>query len=208
MEPYAVINTRWAEGDRMRSISRVIARAAAAGALVMGVGFAVPASASADYGHASTQNVWQIGISSNCNNPSFCGADGTGGFWGWAQFNQDPTTGATSADAELAGCGHTVGGGGAGAGHFSIDATGWVIGPGSAGPHTFLVTGGTETDTGHGTPVTHPLTNDDGSLVTPQNPNDTGVPSDPGHYGTAEVLGFKPPAGVAIQVQVAYKPAR
>ena len=62
------------------------------------------------------------------------------------------------------------------------------------------------TTTGHGTPVTVPLTNDDGSLTTPDNPLDTGIPAVPGHYSTQEVLGFTAP-GVAYQIQVAYKPA-
>src|SRR5206468_933070 len=93
------------------------------------------------------------------------------------------------ADAELAGCGHTVGGGGAGAGHESIDATSWVIGPGRAGPRTFFLTGGTVTFTGHGSPVTQPLTTDDNppapdgsNLASASNPLDTGIPADPGHY--------------------------
>jgi len=189
-------------------MKRLFASAAIVAIAVIGIPIATAASASADYGHAGTQNVWQIGISFNCNNLSFCGADGTGGFWGWVQFNQDPVTGATSADAELTGCGHTIGGGGAGAGHTSIDVTGWFIAPGSAGPDTFWATGGTQTSTGHGTKVTGPLTNDDNSVVTPQNPNDTGIPADPGHYNTAEILGFSPtPPGVAMQIQVAYKPA-
>jgi len=70
------------------------------------------------------------------------------------------------------------------------------------------------TFTGHGTPQTFPLTTDgnpplpDGSnLATPDNPVDTGIPADPGHYSTAEVLGMTAAPGVAIQIQVAYKPA-
>jgi hypothetical protein len=193
----------------MRVITSLAARAVAVGTLLVASGFVSAPSAHADYGHAGTQNVWQVGMSFNCNNASFCGADGLGGFWGWVQLNQDPNTGATSADAELTGCGHTTGGGGfAGAGHESVDVTGWFIAPGSAGPHTFWATGGTQTSVGHGTKVTEPLTNDDGSVVTPANPNDSGIPADPGHYSTAEILGFSPPPGVAMQIQVAYKPAR
>jgi hypothetical protein len=36
---------------------------------------------------------------------------------------------------------------------------------------------------------------------------DTGIPAVEGHYSTQDVLGFNAPPGVAIQVQVAYKPA-
>jgi hypothetical protein len=189
-----------------RLMARIALVCALAGStLVVAVSGATPAGA---YGHVGALNVWQVGLSFNCNNPSFCGAEDLGGFWGWVQFNQNPATGATDADAETTFCAHTPGGGGfAGAGHSSIDITGWIIQPGSAGPHTFWATGGTETDTFRGTKTTSPLTNEDGSLVTPQNPSDTGIPADPGHYSTATILGFTPPPGVALQIQVAYKPA-
>ena len=45
-------------------------------------------------------------MSLNCNNPSFCGSQGLGGFWGSAQFNSDGT-----ASAQLIGCSHLQGGG-------------------------------------------------------------------------------------------------
>jgi hypothetical protein len=175
--------------------------AAVATTLALGAG---PAGA---YGHNGGLNVWQVGLSENCNNPSLCGAD-LGGFWGWLVFTQDPATGETDADAELTGCSHMVRAGGpglAGALHFSAEGE-WVIAAGSAGDQTFFLTGGTQTITGHGQPVTVPLTNDDGSLTTPDNPLDTGISAAPGHYSTAELLGFTEP-GVAFQVQVAYKPA-
>src|SRR6266536_1999524 len=190
---------------RRRMTRLLSALALAVGTILAVVGAAAqPASA---YGHNGSLDVWQIGLSANCNNPSVCG-DELGGFWGWVVFTYDPATGETDADAELAGCGHMVRAGGpglAGAGHFSVEAE-WVILPGSAGPQTFYLTGGTMTFTGHGTQVTVPLTNDDGSLTTPDNPFDTGIPAVPGHYSTAELLGFTAP-GVAYQIQVAYKPA-
>jgi hypothetical protein len=37
---------------------------------------------------------------------------------------------------------------------------------------------------------------------------DTGVSAVPGHYSTSDVLGFDPPPGVAIQIQVAFRPAK
>ena len=37
---------------------------------------------------------------------------------------------------------------------------------------------------------------------------DTGVSAVPGHYTATDVLGFDPPPGVAIQIQVAFRPAK
>ena len=185
-------------------MSRVL-RTFAALALGACASFALAAPAGAEYGHhAGAKDVWQVGISFNCNNRDFCG-DELGGFWGWVEFDRDPATGATSADAEFAGCGH--GGGGGGAGHISIEVTGWFIAPGDAGPHTFWVTGGTETDSFGGEKFEGPLTHDDGTPVTPASPDDTGIAADPGHYSTSEIRGFVAPPGVADQIQVAYKPA-
>ena len=190
---------------RNRVTRLFVAAVLAVGATLAVLGAA--AQPAAAYGHNGSLDVWQIGLSMNCNNPSVCGEE-LGGFWGWVVFTRDPATGETDADAELTGCGHMVRAGGpglAGADHFSAEAE-WIIGPGSAGPQTFLLTGGTMTFTGHGTPQTVPITNDDGSLTTPQNPMDTGIPAVPGHYSTAEILGLTAP-GVAFQIQVAYKPA-
>ena len=36
---------------------------------------------------------------------------------------------------------------------------------------------------------------------------DTGIPSTPGHYTAADILGFSAP-GVAIQIQVSFRPAK
>src|SRR5437763_12194495 len=193
----------------MNRVLRLIGTVALAATSCLGVATATASTAGA-YGKVGTLDVWQVGLSENCNNADFCGGE-LGGFWGWVQFNRDPVTGATDADAEFAGCGHGTGpdgGGNGGAGHVSIDATGWIIAPGSAGEHTFWATGGTETDSFRGEKITGPLTNGDGSEASPTNPNDTGISADPGHYSTAEILGFDAPPGVAIQIQVAYKPAR
>lgn len=78
--------------------------------------FAFAGSAKADYGKAA----YQIAFSSNCNNPSFCGAF-LGGDWGWAALNADGT-----GDMEVTFCGHSPGLGG-GAGHESIDIYQWTI---------------------------------------------------------------------------------
>jgi len=143
---------------------------------------ASPASA---YGSAAE---YQITISENCNNPSICGSE-LGGFWGWAEFDNDGT-----GDAEFAFCGHGAGGGGFGAGHESIDVTGWKIGKNG----DFYVTSEIDTFTGHGTPQTQVISHEN---------SDTGIPSTPGHYSTADVFGFTAP-GVAIEIQVVEIPGR
>jgi hypothetical protein len=163
------------------------------GLLVAGLTFLAAPAASA-YGPAAE---YQIGISENCNNPDICGPF-LGGFWGWAEFDNDNTV-----DAQLAFCGHTQGGGGGGAGHFSAEAEGWYIGPNG---NFFL--NGTETDTytGHGPDgeVLHgpPLE------ITFENVNvDSGIPATPGHYSTEELFGFTAP-GLAFQIQVIKIPGR
>jgi len=170
------------------------------------------APAAQAYGDNGTLNMWQVGLSDNCNSPTAC-AGQQGGFWGWVQFTQDPATGATDGDAELTGCEHTTGGGPAGAVHEKIDVTGWIIAPGHIGDPTgpaamtFWVTGGTETDYFRGQVFTGPLTDENGNPATLANPVDSGIPSTPGHYSTSAVFGVVPPPGISAQVQVAYKPA-
>lgn len=85
---------------------------------------------------------------------------------------------------------------GAGAGHGSIEIESWFIAPGSAGPETFYASG-EETDTFRGSTETFDFTNED-----------TGFSAVPGHYSTSEILGFPAPPGVAIEVQVAFRPAK
>ena len=71
--------------------------------------------------------LYQVEISGNCTNNSWCTQNfgGTGGFWLWAALNPDGTV-----DATEAGCGHTVGGvggpGGAGGGGGPVDGS-WKI---------------------------------------------------------------------------------
>jgi hypothetical protein len=167
--------------------------AAAAAAAVLA--FAAPAGA---YGGGASHDMWQVGLSFNCNNPSLCNSapfEGTGGFWGWVEFDRSADGTQTWGDGEFAFCFHTVGGGGAGAGHTSYEIESWTIAPGSAGAQTFFASG-EETDTYRGTKVTTDFTN-----------MDTGISAVPGHYGTADVLGFSAP-GVAIQIQVAFRAAK
>jgi hypothetical protein len=178
----------------MRKLIRrsLVTFAALASAAALAAGFASSASA---YGGGAGHDMWQVGLSFNCNNPDFCGEE-TGGFWGWAEFDRSADGTQTWGDAEFAFCSHTVGGGFAGAGHESIEIESWTIAPGSAGPQTFYASGET-TDSFRGTTTTEDFTNED-----------TGIPAVPGHYSTDEILGFEAPPGVALQIQVAFRPAK
>lgn len=180
----------------MRSTLLLLAAFVAAAALAGGV-----ASSAGAYGGGSGHDTWQVGLSFNCNNPSFCGDD-LGGFWGWVEFDRS-ADGTITGDAALAGCGHSVGGGGpgsAGAGHMDLDATEAHIGPSQPDDpnypdgQVFYIDHNVVTFTGHGPPVT--VTDDEDFL------GDTGIPAEPGHYSS------HPAPGVAFVVQVAYRPAR
>lgn len=70
------------------------------------------------YGHADSP-IRQVEISGNCDNASYCDSTplGTSGFWIWAELAaSSPNATSGSVDAAGAGCGHTIGGPGAGAG--------------------------------------------------------------------------------------------
>jgi len=155
--------------------------------------FAVGAGSAGAYGGDGTMDVYQIGISFNCDNPTFCGSDGLGGFWGWAEVDYNPATGAHTGDAQFTGCSHN--GRLSGAGHTSIDITDWWVAPGSGGPNT-LFTDEVDTSVSHGHTDVQTITD-----------NDTGIPLVPGHSSTSDIFGFQPPPGVAVQLQVSYKPA-
>src|SRR5215813_6891708 len=116
-------------GALRRSILLVATSATAA---VLAMGVASPAGA---YGGGARHDMWQVGISGNCNNPSFCGADGLGGFWGWVEFDRF-ADGSITGDAQLTGCGHFLGGGGGGAIHFDVDITAAHLGPAQPGDPT------------------------------------------------------------------------
>lgn len=160
---------------------RLLLALAVAAAAAVSLG-AAAGTARADYGPLA---VYQVTLSFNCNNPTVCGPD-LGGFWGWAVFNSDGT-----ADAELTGCGHSVGGGG-GAVHFHADADTWFIQDGD-----FWTANEVDTYVGR-----------DAHTEVITAPQDTGIPALPGHYSTSDVLGFKAPPGMAIQIQVTKIPNR
>ena len=160
--------------------------------LAAGTWVAVDVGAANAYGGDGAMNVWQIAVSFNCNNKAFCGSENLGGFWGWAEIDENPTTAAHTGDAEFTGCSH---GEFKGAAHTSVEVTNWHTGNGSAGPNT-LFTDEVDTTTFRGQTTVETLTN-----------SDTGVSLTPGHYSTSEIFGFDTPPGVAAQIQVAYKPA-
>ena len=155
--------------------------------------FVVDVGSAGAYGGDGKMDVYQIGISFNCNNPSFCGSDALGGFWGWAELDYNPATGAHTGDAQFTGCSHS--GQFSGASHTSIDITNWWVAAGSAGPDT-VFTDEVDTSTFRGQRDVQTLTS-----------NDTGIPLAPGHYSASDIFGFTPPPGVAVQLQIAYKPA-
>ena len=161
--------------------------------IMLGALFVPGGSAFASYGGGGNADVYQVALSFNCNNPSFCGSTQLGGFWGWGEFDHNLTTGAYTGDAQVTGCGHS--GTFSGADHTSIQITKWWIDSGSAGPATFF-TNEVDTTTYRGVPT-----------VTLLNNSDTGIPAKPGHYSTSQIFGFTPPPGVSAQIQVAFKPA-
>ena len=156
----------------------------------------VTATSVGAYGGGADHDMWQVGVSFNCNNPDFCGED-LGGFWGWAEFDRSTHGTLTWGDGELAGCWHSLGGGGFnGAAHLSFEIESWTIEPGSAGPQTFFISG-EQTESFRGNKLTSDVSH-----------FDTGISAVPGHYSTSDVLGFDPPPGVAIQIQVAFRSAK
>jgi hypothetical protein len=174
----------------MRRIAVVLA--------ALSMALVLSASAGA-YGGGSSHDTWQVGLSFNCNNPSFCGND-LDGFWGWVEFDR-ASDGTITGDAQLTGCGHSVGGGGPGspgAGHADVDATAVHIGP--SGPddpnfpsgQVFYIDHNVVTFTGRGGGTV----SDDADFL-----GDTGIPVEPGHHS------FHPAPGPTFTVQVAYRAA-
>jgi hypothetical protein len=166
--------------------------AALVAATALAAGFASSAGA---YGGGAGHDTWQIGVSFNCDNPSYCGADELGGFWGWVEFDRY-SDGSITGDAELTGCGHSPGD--SGAGHISIDITAAHIGPGGPddppGVNVFYIDHNVVTETFRGQKQT---TVDSSEFL-----GDSGFVADAGHYS------LHPAPGVALMEQVSYRPAR
>jgi hypothetical protein len=168
--------------------SFVMLAAALAAAAALAVGFASSAGA---YGGGASHDTWQIGISGNCNNPSFCG-DELGGFWGWFEFDRF-ADGTITGDAQTTGCDHFFGGGSFGAEHADVDITSAHLA--AAGPD----------DPNFGTPGAQVFYVDsnvvNGVPNVPDFLGDSGIPAEAGHYS------FHAP-GVAFVLQVAFRPAK
>ncbi len=152
---------------------------------------ALPAHA---YGNTAQ---WQIGFSFNCNDPKICGpvppgsppgttTPGTNGFWGWCEFGANGNDG----DCQVTGYARTSLGIATAPNHQHVEVTGWTVAPGMAGPATFIITAGSVTNRGPGTPF--PLTF----------PFDTGIPAAPGHYNFATIFGMPAPPGIHFNIQV------
>lgn len=163
---------------RLRRLPHVVGLAVA----LAGLGIASTATGVAAYGKAD-QPLAQVEISANCNNPSyfFCSqVVGTGGIWLWIEVDADGT-----ADVRGAECGHTIGGGGAGAGSVRGNAT-WVYSPVPVGINVLDAADPTDT---------HGFTNWYVIFV-PGGPPFS-VPVQTGHYS------WQPTSGVSLQTTVA-----
>jgi hypothetical protein len=153
----------------------VLLLAALIAAAAVSAGFATSAGA---YGGGASHDTWQIGLSFNCDSPTLC-AGGQGGFWGWVEFDRW-SNGSITGDAQLTGCGHTVGGGGpgsAGAGHEDLDIYAAHIDPVSG---DFIIDSAS-----------------DSSFE-----GDSGFPSTAGHYMD------HPAPGITQIINVSYRAAR
>jgi hypothetical protein len=180
---------RLVAGSVMRRSLLLLAAFAAAAALAAGF-----ASSAGAYGGGASHDTWQVGLSFNCNNPSYfmcqdpdTGLPQLGGFWGWIEFDRF-ADGTITGDAQVTGCGHTTGGGGfAGGFHEDVDITSAHLGPAQPGDPNF------------GTPGAQVFYID--SASDPQFLGDSGFPTQPGHYS------FHPVPGFSADLQVAFRPA-
>jgi hypothetical protein len=180
----------------MRRSVLILAALAAAAALTAGF-----ASSAGAYGGGASHDTWQIGISGNCNNPtsSFCqnpetGLPELGGFWGWVEFDRF-ADGTITGDEQVTGCGHGIGGAGSfGAEHADVDIT-----------SAHLVSAGPD-DPNFGTPGAQVFYIDSNVVNGETNVSDflgdSGIPAEAGHYS------FHPAAGVAFNLNVAFRPAK
>jgi hypothetical protein len=166
-----------------------------AGVIATGVLMSMTVSA---YGYGNTGGeiqLYQATVSQNCDNVSVCGPNGLGGFWAWAEFGQNTSTGALVFDAEATGCGHLVDGnvpGSAGATHFQETGTWGIFNLGPAMGNWIVIT--SETDYINGGPM-------NGQTVTVPSEFTPVGPAMKVKINTAEALGFTAP-GVTFNVTV------
>lgn len=159
---------------------------------VVPIGTAPSEGPSAAGGQASSNVVWHIEASANCNNRELClgeqflGQPVTrGGIWG--QMDLTPTGGR----AEFTACNESTSPGPNPGGtiHVSVQISAWKVGP--AG--TFLILSGSETVRG-GTLA--------GSVLPIIGPVDTGIRAAAGHYTTLVGASLVSAPGVRVEVQV------
>jgi hypothetical protein len=100
----------------MKRFKLVASLVVAVAAIAAVFAFASPARAGSDYSGAQ----FQVTFSLNCNNPSAPCQQifGLGGIWGWIALTPNGM-----GNAEVTDCGHSLGGGGAGAQHSAFDVT-------------------------------------------------------------------------------------
>jgi hypothetical protein len=175
---------------RKRQMIRRVLYAACAAAILGASGLVGPPGAQA-YGGGADHDMWQIGVSGNCNNPSFCG-DELGGLWCWLEFDRAGTS--TWGDAKLIDCGHFLRGGGSPETEIAdVDITAWHIGPAQPGDLTYP---GGQVFYIDGNVV-------NGKTNLPDYLGDfAGIPAQPGRYA------IHPVAGVAGMYQVTFRPAK
>jgi hypothetical protein len=150
---------------------------------IVAFGIAGSTGTASAYGKAD-QPLAQVEISGNCDNPSFsfcANVVGTGGIWLWIEIDANGT-----ADVSGAECGHTIGGGGAGAGSVRGNAT-WFYSPTPIGVNVLNATDPTQTDGFTNFYV----------IVLPGPHPPFSVPVQTGHYS------WQPVPGVSLQTTVA-----
>jgi hypothetical protein len=150
------------------------------GAFLLMAAAVSPAAADGYGNHGGNVQLYQVTVSSNCNNASLCGGM-LGGFWAWGVFDQDGTF-----DAELTFCGHLPTAGG-GAEHFHVDGTYAIVN--LNGTNWIVITSETDTAVGNGQSVTIP------SEFMPV------APAAKAHLSASDVLGFSAP-GVVFNITV------
>jgi hypothetical protein len=154
-------------------------------AAVVGVAALFAAASPAAATSAAALDIWTFTIGYTCNNPSACGSDTLDGVWGTFDLDHDPATDVNTGSGRFAQCGHD---GLAGCASVDEVISDWWAAPGSAGPDTVYLVGA-DTFSQRGERFTVPF-----------GPVDIGFALMAGHYSAT----FR---GLAVEVQISYKPA-